>query len=267
MTFSSFYSISEAKLRDLPESLAIEAERIADLYLKTTEEAKKEKITKDWKDYFKGQRRTVRYLHRIGVAQFLDLKSQKNRRFSVFIASGTNTEDHAMCDSSKGVIIIYDDSCRFLPKDKLVSVIYHEIVHGLQQHKTYSKKYEKMLQDPTLKDSPEAWAQYHKQPIEFDAFTEEIALHVRKHFNKLKEDVNKSLFPYTKKKTEEALNNFLLELELFIQSPLDNYLVFEELPLPLPFQTFVGFLKDIYKSPKHWKKFKTKMINLLQHLK
>jgi hypothetical protein len=42
MTFSSFYSISEAKLRDLPESLAIEAERIADLYLKTTEEAKKD---------------------------------------------------------------------------------------------------------------------------------------------------------------------------------------------------------------------------------
>ena len=67
----------------------------------------------------------------------------------------------------------------------------------------YSKKYEKMKRDPKFEGSPELWAQYHKEPIEFDAFGEEIALHIREHFNKLKEDVNKSLFPQTKKVMED----------------------------------------------------------------
>jgi hypothetical protein len=269
MTFSSFYGLPlrEAKFRDLPESVYEEAKRIADLYLKTTEEAKKEKISKDWKEYFEEMNETVRFLHYIGVARFQDLKSFKNRRFSVFVASETNTEDYAMCDAAGGVIILYDDTCRLLSNDKLVSTIYHEIVHGLQQHKTYSKKYEKMKQDPSLKDSDELWAQYHKEPIEFDAFTAEIALHVKNHFNKLKEDVNKSLFPQTKQVMENRLKKFMLELKLFVQSPLDNYIVFKELPLPLPFRTFVEFLKDIYKSPEHWQSFKKKLNELLKQLK
>jgi hypothetical protein len=267
MTFSSFYNITEAKFRDLPESVYEEAKRVAGLYLKTTEEAKKEKIAKDWKDYFKRIGEVVRYLHRIGVARFQDLQTSKNRRFSVYIASETDTEDYAMCDAIGGVIIIYDDNCKNLSEDKLVSTIYHEIVHGLQQHKTYSKKYEKMKQDPSLKDSDELWAQYHKETNEFDAFGEEIALHVRKHFDKLKENIDKSLFPQTKKVMEDKLKKFILELKLFVRSPLDNYIVFKELPLPLPFRTFVDFLKYIYKSPKHWQSFKKKLNELLKQLK
>jgi hypothetical protein len=123
-----------------------------------------------------------------------------------------------------------------------------------------------MKQDPSLKDSDELWAQYHKEPIEFDAYTSEIALHIRKHLNKLKDDINKSLFPETKKVMENKLKKFILELKLFVRSPLDNYTILEELPLPVPFRTFVGFLKDIYRSPKHWKKFKIKLTELLKTL-
>jgi hypothetical protein len=274
--FANFFEpISEAKFRDIPEHVSKEAAKIAEHYIKeikditpkTLKQLKKIGMSPDWENYFKEEDRkgVVWFLAELTQTEFRDLKTNEMVTFDVYVAFGENNEDYALCDSVNKCIIIFDDNCRFIPKDKLISIMIHEITHGFQQHKTYSKKYEKLLANksklPALKD-----AMYYKEPIEFDAFTTELSFTIRTQFHKLKQDAFNSKLPETKKIMTKRLEKFLLELKIFIDSPLSTYFVYKELPLPQSLETFAEMMQNIQSVPKLWKKFKNKMINLYKRL-
>jgi hypothetical protein len=122
--------------------------------------------------------------------------------------------------------------------------------------------------------------QYYKEPIEIDAFMTEIAHTIKTQFQQIKDDIKDaehditiSKLPETKKmmqrKLEKLLNkkdNFLLELKLFIESPFKTYFVYKELPLPYSFERFEELLNHIQRTPKIWKSFKVKLLNLYRKL-
>ena len=269
MRFSNYFFL-ESKIRDVPESVVQQANKIADSYLSAKKnltnsqlkKLKKEGLGEGWEEYFKERKRVVDFVLSLDDIEFEDLKINTIVTYKTFAAFGEGNDVYAECDTNDEFIIIYDDACRGLPRDKLISTIIHEIIHGLQQHKTYSSKYKKAV----AKKYKNADSLYHKEPIEFDAFTAEISYIIQNKYQKMKNDILHAEFPETKKFLERKLEKFLMELKVFVNAPLDTYFIHDELPLPTSMHTFESMLKSIQEDPSLWKKFKSKMLNLVSKL-
>jgi len=267
--FADHFSVfTEAKFRDVPRTVSIQAAKIASKYLeevknvtpKVLNKLKKIDLDPKWKEYFKEDEGEIWFVANLTNTKFKDLKTNEIVNYDVYVAFGKDNENYAMCDSSNKIIIIFDDNSRFLQKDKLISVLIHEIVHGFQQHKEYSKEYQKVKSDKTKKAKEKEL--YHKEPIEFDAFTTELAYTIKTQYKQILQDIKNSKMPETKKIMKKRLEKFLLELRNFINSPFDTYFLHKELPLPSSFTTFEEMLTSINKSPKLWKSLKSKLISL-----
>lgn len=275
IAFKHFFNIlAEANFRDVPESIVKQANRIANSYRKqvptlTKTQFKQLKmlgLNSNWRDYFDYNEDNVWFVLEIDKVRIKDLKTNKLVMFDVLVAFGENNENYAICDNTNKFIILYDDVCRQLSEEKLVSVIVHELTHGFQQHKEYSKKYKKLVDTKAPEAKLKANSLYHKEPIEFDAFTTEIAHTIRAQYHKLKNNITNAKMPETKKLMERKLEKFLLELKLFIKSPLETYFVHKELNLPKSMETFEDMLKSIQENPTLWKSFKNKLLNLYTKL-
>lgn len=273
--FAEFCNIlSEAKFRTIPESIITQSRDIATTYAEAIEKLtpsvfKKLKtigISSDWVSYFNDTGDTVWFMINLNTVKFKDLKTNKTVKFTVYAAFGKNNQNYAICDTDNKIIILYDDNCRNLRNEKLVSTIIHEITHGFQQHKEYSKKYKKLVTQKSPEAKLTASSLYHKEPIEFDAFTTEMSHAIKTEYSKIKNNIQNAKMPETKKIMERKLEKFLLELKLFIQSPLNTYFAYKELPLPTSLETFEDMLVNIQNTPKLWKSFKIKMINLYTYL-
>lgn len=268
---SHFYSIlSEASFRELPEEIVQEANKIADAYMQDVKslkpsmlkQLKKIGLQKSWKKYLEDEKGEVWFVADLTTVKFKDLKTKRNVKFRVCVAFGKDNENYAECDASNKLILLYDYHCRLLGKEKLVSTMVHEITHGFQQHKKYSQKYEKIKKNNKPVSQETEDEMYYKEPIEFDAFTTEIAHTIRTEYARLQSDVKKATLPETKKIMEDRVKKFLYELKVFIKSPFETYFLYKELPLPASLDTFQTMLEYIQKSPKLWRSFKNKLINL-----
>lgn len=273
--FATFCNIlGESKFRDVPDSILKQANKIANSYknqinkLSQTQfkRLKKAGLDASWQQYFNENGDNVWFILQLDKVKFKNLKTNKLTTFTAFIAFGEQNENYAVCDNANKFIILYDDNCRYLPEEKLVSVIIHELTHGFQQHKEYSTKYKKLVDAKSPEAKLKANSLYHKEPIEFDAFTTEIAHTIQIEYKKIKNNIANAKMPETKKLMERKLEKFLLELKLFIKSPLDTYFVHKELSLPKSMETFEDMLKSIQENPALWKSFKNKMINLYNNL-
>ena len=266
--------LTESNFREVADLNLKLSNQLADEYLKLVSEItnadkkkyKREKLHPSWQSYFKDTKDTVWVLFQLNSIKFKDLKTNKMVTYEVYVAFGENNQNYAMCDTEDKLIILYEDTCKTLSRDKLVSSILHEITHGFQQHKEYSNKYKKLRKQETPKAKKAADTLYYKEPIEFDAFTTELSHTIKIEYKRLKNDVLNSRMPETKKLMEKRVEKFLLELKLFINSPLKNYFIYKELPLPSSLRTFEEMLKTIQSEPKLWKSFKLKMINLYKQL-
>lgn len=262
--------LAESNFREVTETNINQSNQIADEYLKLVaqitpadeEQYKRQKLHPTWQQYLKDNSADAFHLIELKSIKFKDLQTNKTINYRVYVAFGENNKNYAMCDPDDRIIIIYNDTCKLLPRKKLVSTILHEITHGFQQHKTYSNKYQKLLDTKTPEAKKAANIQYFKEPNEFDAFTTELSYTIKTEFKRLKNDVVNSRMLETKKVMEQRVKKFLLELKLFINSPLKNYFIYKELPLPSSLSTFEDMLKTIQHDPKLWKSFKSKMINL-----
>jgi hypothetical protein len=273
--FVEFFDIlTEANVRTIPKSVPLQANKIADMYLDLVKKIKPKDLNKlklagmraDWKSYFEDNGDNVWYTFTLTTVKFKNLKTDKMTTFTVYVAFGENNPNYAICDNNNKIIVLYDDNCRDIPKDKLISTIVHEITHGIQQHKEYSEKYKKLANQKTPGAKQAANSMYHKEPIEFDAFTTEIAHTITTEFYKIKNSIANSKMTETKKIMERKLEKFLLEFKLFIQSPLDTYFIHKELTLPASLNSFEEMLSSIHENSKLWKSFKTKMLNLYKQL-
>jgi hypothetical protein len=273
--FADFYKIlTEAKFRTLSKNIASQADHIANLYLdfikQLTPKIEKALLSQPlnpfWRDYFKLNKNNVQFLFKLTQSKFKDLETNKMVTYNVYVAFGEDSNDYAICDTEYKIIVIYDNACRSLSKEKLATIIVHEITHGFQQYKHYTKKYQNLKTQKSAKAQKKASTLYHKEPVEFDAFTTELSYAIRKEHQRIKSNIINSKLPETKKLMEKKLEKFLLELKLFIQSPLDTYFVHKELSLPSSLSGFEDLLESIQQDPKLWKSFKTKMVNLYNEL-
>jgi hypothetical protein len=275
ITFANYFksALTEAKFREIPEQITQQANKIADEYFEQTKsltpavikQVKKIGLSSDWENYFEDEKGEIWFLADLTTVEFVDLTTNETVKYDVYIALGKDNENYAICDDENKVIIIYEFNTRNLDRDKFVSVMVHEITHGFQQHKKYSKKYEKMKANRKVPKTA-LDVQYYKEPVEIDAFMTEIAHTIRTEFQKIKNDIANSKFPETKKIMEKKLEKFLTELRIFINSPLETYFVHKELPLPYSFERFEELLTFIQKTPKLWRAFKLRMEDLYKKL-
>ena len=274
-SFANFHNIlTEAKFRTLSKNIASQANQIAELYLdfakqltpKVEKTLKNQPLDPFWQKYFESDENDVQFLFKLTQAKFKDLATNKMTTYNVYVALGEDSKDYAICDTDYKIIVIYDNACRSLSKEKIVSTIVHEITHGFQQHKHYTKKYQNLKTQKSAKAQKKASTLYHKEPVEFDAFTTELSYAIRREYQQIKSNIINSKLPETKKLMEKKLEKFLLELKLFIQSPLDTYFVHKELSLPSTLNSFEELLESIRQDPKLWKSFKIKMVNLYNEL-
>ena len=273
--FADYHTLlNEARVRDVPESIVKQAKRIASSYIREVssltkanfKQLKKLGLHSNWGEYFIDNGDNVWFAIDIDKVRIKDLKTNKLAMFTIIVAFGEGNENYAICDNTNKFIVLYEDVCRNISEEKLVSVIVHELTHGFQEHKEYSDKYKKLVGSKSPEAKIRANSLYHKEPIEFDAFTTEIAHTIRVEHQKIKNNIANAKMPETKKLMERKLEKFLLELKLFIKSPLETYFVHKELSLPTSMETFEDMLKSIQQTPSLWKSFKNKMINLYNQL-
>jgi hypothetical protein len=273
--FADFYKIlTEAKFRTLQKNIVSQAERITELYLnfvkqltpKTEKILLRQPLDPFWQDYFEHEGNNVQFLFKLTRVKIKNLETNKIETYNVYVALGQDSKDYAICDTEYKIIVIYDNACRSLTKEKITTTIVHEITHGFQQYKHYTKKYTELKTQKSAKAQKKANALYYKEPVEFDAFTTELSYTIRREYQRIKNGISNSKLPETKKLLEKKLEKFLLELKLFIQSPLDTYFVHKELSLPSTLSNFEELLYNIQQDSKLWKSFKIKMVNLYNEL-
>ena len=266
--FAKYFTV-ESKFRDIPEQITQEASKITEEYFdqkdiltpSVRKRLKNTKMLAGWRKYFKQEKEDVWFLGELTTVDFIDLKTNEQVKYDVYIALGNNNTNYAICDDSIKSIIIYDSSCKDLDRVTFTSVMIHELTHGFQQHKQYSKKYTK-LKTTKKTNTKKTTEQFYKEPIEIDAFMTEVAFMLNKRHNQLKtdiEDVEQSIadakLPETKKVLEKRLqkriNNrhrFLQELNDFIRSPYTETISYKE--LASTFERFDELFSYIHKNPK-----------------
>lgn len=166
-------------------------------------------------------------------------------------------------------------------KTKLLSLVAHEVVHAVQHYRKMSERYQaavkKDIKDMTFED----WANYYSEPLEKEAIFSEIDVFLRNQYRLLSPNPNNT--ENINKYLDRNREKFLYELNLFAQYPLENYIVNQELPLPLSLEKYEHFLSTILErtpelkkaklSPNTQKKlqalrreFKLKLLNILKNL-
>lgn len=260
--------LKESKFRKLDDEELDQVEYFANTYYSKarelnpiTKRLRGQNITKDeeWQEYFGDA--NITHLLSLGSIKYKDLETEEQKSAEVLVAYGDPGDTNAMFDDSENIIFLFDDNIKHLPRDEVASLIVHELTHGLQQYKKRSERYGTQIHK-MIKGQPYSKKAYYLAPHELDAQTTEIGHAIQTKFNSLLNDISKSLFPQTKKIMQRKLEKFLLELKNFIRSPIKNYLILKELPLPEPLDIHVDFLKTAYKDPKVYKKLKQKLVDL-----
>lgn len=288
-TFAKYFKsvLTEAKFREIPEQITQQANKIADEYFEQTKnltpsvvrQVKKMGLSADWQKYFEDEQGEVWFLADLTTVEFVDLTTNEMVKYDVYIALGKDNENYAICDNENKVIIIYEFNARNLEREDFVSVMEHEITHGFQQYKQYTKKYEKMKANKKASNF-ELDTEYYKQSIEIDAFMTEIGQAIRKEFQNLENDIKDAehniaiaKLPETKKIMEKKLQKkledkeiFLSKLRIFIREPLKTYFVYRELSLPQYMERFDELLNHLSQNEPQWKAFKNRLNNLYQKL-
>jgi len=273
-------NLLEAKFRETPAQLIQQIKKVAVIYSQQYNSKNKDSIKKLKKEgkiatlntlpyyepYFNGFEEEKNYpkyfAPKMSTIVITDLKTQEKKRIRFLCIYGNNiTDNYATFREDFSAVHLYDDNLKDLPVERIESIILHELTHGFQEYKDYSKKFTKMRQKGRFNLDV-----YHLEPIEFDSHLNEIAYLTSQKYKKLKEGIKKTQEQAAKYILEKRLETFLTELRVLIKSPPETYFKFKELTLPTHLIDFESFLKSISKRPDYWKKFKTKMINLYNQL-
>ena len=259
----------ESSFRKLPETLVQSARDVVLLYTKTyrtpsksaikilTDDVKKDAF---WSAYFKD----IPNAKRAGIIFefiFVDLDSNKPCTVKVVIVYGNTANSFGFYDRSTSFMVLFHESIKELSDIEIESVIIHEITHGFQQYTQQSPEYIKAV-DNMQKNKTYSKYAYYTEPIETDAQMTELNYRIKREYDKRTDDIQKSVWPETKKIFTKKLRKFLLELKLFINSDLKSYINYEELPLPEFISLHKDFLTIIRKSPILQKKLKKSLANL-----
>lgn len=284
MNFKEYTTIlNEAKFREMSPKLIAQVKRIAKLYdekyrieedKETLEFMSEEGIIRklsdlpEWKviyfDQLKKSMRPPKYFApNIASVTIDDLETGESKKVNVLIIYGNVTNDYASYIQSFEAINLFNYNVHTFSTQRIESLILHEITHSFQQYKKVSKDYESNVEKSAKEFDVE---KYYLEPIEFDTHLNEIAFTIRKKFKTLSDSIKKAKEPSTKNLLQKRLNVFLQELRVFTKSPLEVYLDLKELPLPKYLEDFEVFLETIKSKPKHWTKFKTKMVQLHDEL-
>lgn len=179
------------------------------------------------------------------------------------------------------IYIDYD----FLKTNSRVSIkslLSHEIIHAVQHYRKMSDLYKKAVRKTATDMTFLDWVNYYAEPLEKEAIFSEIDTVLSERYKQL---VPVSVSnPVTIQYLNKQREKFLLELTLFATTPLENYIVNQELPIPdslLKFDQFFATLlqrnvdtKEIQTLPPSAvlklkglrREFKTKLLNILQKI-
>jgi hypothetical protein len=268
MNFLNYFT--EAKFREIPLSVSKKARKIAQLYASDYRNFNKQELAiyakritdPSWIDYLEDPGYT--HLALMTTVSILDLETNKNKKIEVYVIYGNpknskNLDDMAEYNDANRTIFLYDYRCKSLSLVDLEATILHEFTHGFQQYKNL----------PAQEDDEPAEEQhefdYYLSPEEVDAYLTELAYRIRLEHSNLITLLKKPSVS-SKASNLKKLNKFLLELKVFIQSPLDTYFVYRELPLPKTIKQSEEFLETIANFTPYWNKFKTKMTKLYNEL-
>lgn len=276
MNFLKYFT--EAKFRDIPLSVSKKVRKIADLYYKDYRNFNKQELAiyaqkiKDypsWRDYLGDDGFTHMVL--MTTTTITDLETNKNKAIQVYVIYGKpkvpeNVDDVAEYNDVNRTIFLFDYQCKQLDLNELEAAVLHEFTHGFQQYKGKEGEEEDDDEELQTKEPDPDNFNYYLSPYEVDAYLTELAYRIRLENNQLLTNIKKTKTPAEKSSALKSHEKFLLELKLFIQSPLETYFVHNELQLPTTIKSSEAFLETIANFTTYWNKFKIKMTKLYQEL-
>ena len=152
------------------------------------------------------------------------------------------------------IFIHYSFLGETLSKSKLYALITHEIIHAVQHYRKMSQAYQdvssKEAEDMTFED----WVNYYSEPLEKEAIFSEMDALIRNQYKLLIPNPNNS--ESINKYLDRNREKFLLELDLFSKTPLENYILNKELPLPPSLLKFEQFMTVLLLRSNELKKVK-----------
>jgi len=199
----------------------------------------------------------------LGKITVKDLETNETKTIDIYCVYGDIRDtEFAAYGYEYDSINLYDHNMRDLSERLVQTKILHEITHGFQQYKEQSKQYQDIIQ----KKQPFDWNTYYKEPIEFDTHLNELVYNINQKCKEFLEGIIKTKELSVKKLLKMRLETFLKEIKVFIKTPLESYMEFEELPLPKWTESIEEFLKTIQTDRKLWNKFKQKLTALYNDL-
>lgn len=177
-----------------------------------------------------------------------DLKTPKarNKSLIVYINWSDNEGKHmaAFVPHTNAnldyIEISYESLKNIDSKFRFKALLSHELIHAVQHYRKTSERYGEVAEKPLNQMQFYDWVDYYSEPAEKEAVFSEMDSYIRQQYN--------VLIPSSKNKSElnDYLNRnrekYLLELKLFVTTPLENYIVNKELPLPSALQSHDWFL-------------------------
>jgi hypothetical protein len=139
-----------------------------------------------------------------------------------------------------------------LSKSKLYALVTHEIIHAVQHYRKMSQAYQDVSSKKSEDMTFENWVDYYSEPLEKEAIFSEMDALIRNQYKLLIPNPNNS--ESINKYLDRNREKFLLELNLFSTTPLENYILNEELPLPPSLLKFEHFMRVLLQRSNEIKK-------------
>jgi len=151
-----------------------------------------------------------------------------------------------------------------------VSIIIHELIHGLQKYQTFSDKYVKTL-DKTSDETELDWFNYFTEPAELEAQLAELAHNIVDVFYRKKDKIKviNILNEILRKPKEEFANDVWYHSDIdnnYSKDLLDKHYAFIQSISKVPTEVETN-KQYILTSNRCWRQFKQKLFNLVNELK
>lgn len=214
--------------------------------------------------------------------------TNKNMNFNLYVSppeklKGSDAQYYhnpAEDDDKYGEVFVNFDLL-FGQKEIIINKIVHELIHGIQKYKSFSKNYSKAVKK--IKFNKMDWFIYYTEPSEYEAQIGELTYNIIQYFNKTKRKntvlyLLKRILLLTNEKMKYLIN-WYDENDPHLSNMFSNHLNFIYRIINPPYidmeklsPSFRKKYKDInkkieLKSNKCYKLFKQKLYTVYQNLK
>lgn len=204
----------------------------------------------------------------LGTIHIRDRSTKEKRDVNVFVIFNSRGSDGGVYFDDDSEIFLYHNTIKHEPSSYIHEIITHETIHAVQHYKKMSTGYSRAV--TTKRFGPKSKTAYYTEPMEREATISGLVAQIRKKFkdylNVIDTEIKKGKADNVVRYYTIKLETFLKSLEIFAKTPPENYLKYNELPLPAPIAHRQEFFSVMSKDPKLRREYQLKFNSLSQEM-